>query len=104
MALALAVTVVLLGREDVDVDGMAHEPRRTGVSLEKYFDTSPWGCPSFRRLVVCRGGDGLEVLDEPALPSRPSTWRASHLVIRPLYGFEPTPCIDRPRSIARFKP
>ena len=78
--LAVAVAVVLLGWEDVGVDGMASGPRRTGISLEKYPDTSPRGCSSFRRLVVCREGDGLEVLDEPGLLSRPSTWRVPPVI------------------------
>jgi len=95
----MGLAVALLGREDVDVDGMASEPRRAG-SVTKYFDTSPKGGSSFRRLVVCREGDGLEVLDEPALPSRPSTWRVLPLVSRPpLYGFKPNPCIDHDRSL-----
>jgi len=94
----MGLAVALLGREDVDVDGMASEPRRPGISLEKYFDTSP-GCSSFRRLVVCREGDGLELLDEPALPSRPSTWRGPPFVNRLLYGFEPNPCIGHDRSL-----
>jgi hypothetical protein len=84
----MALRLALLGRKDVDVDGMASEPRRDEIPVEKYLDTSPWGCSSFRRLVVCREGasDGLEELDEPALPS---TWQASDVVIRPLNGFKP---------------
>jgi len=53
----MALALVLLGREDMDVDGMASEPQHTGISLEKYLDMSPWGCSNFHRLIVCHKGD-----------------------------------------------
>jgi hypothetical protein len=104
MGLALVVPL-LLGQKNADVDGMARERVSLGGMgfRWKNTDASPWGCSNFRRLVVCPEGDGLEVLDEPPLPFRLSTVRASQLVIRLPYGFEPNSCIDRPQSIARFK-
>ena len=55
----MALALVLLGQEDMDVDGMASEPQHTGISLEKYLDMSPWGCSNFCCLIVCHKGDAL---------------------------------------------
>src|SRR6266851_4535026 len=98
MIMALAVGWV--GREDEDVDGMACAPRSGKKYLDTVFSISRESS-SFRRFGACREDDALSALDEPALPPRPSTWRASLFVIRRLYGFEPNPCANQDRSFIR---